>query len=66
LSKAAFWAGFWSSEFVNAGRVGGLDPAYGFGPWPDGLAILEDLRRSPAACLRRIGGKELSHLSRAI
>jgi len=66
LSKAAFWAGFWSAEFVNAGRVGGLDPASGFGPWPDGLAILEDLRRSPAAHLRQIGGKELSHLSRAI
>ena len=66
LSKAAFWAGFWSAEFVNAGRVGGLDAASGFGPWPDGLAIFEDLRRSPAAHLRHVGGKELSHLSRAI
>ena len=66
LSKAAFWAGFWSSEFVNAGRVGGLDTASGFGPWPDGLAIFEELRRSPAAHLRHVGGKELSNLSRAI
>ena len=66
LSKAAFWAGFWSSEFVNAGRVGGIDPASGFGPWPDGLAILEDLRRLPAAHLRQIAGREMLHLSRSI
>lgn len=66
LSKAAFWAGFWSSEFINAGRVGGLDAASGFGPWPQGLAILEELRHSPGAHLRQLAGRELTHLSRAI
>jgi serine hydrolase len=66
LSKAAFWAGFWSSQFVNAGRAGGIDTAAGFGPWHDGLAIFEELRRSPAAHLHSIAGKETSHLSRSI
>jgi len=66
LSKAAFWAGFWSAEFINAGRVGGLDPASGYGPWPDVLAILDDLHRSPAVLMRQIRGRELAHLSRAI
>ena len=66
LSKAAFWAGFWSCDFINAGRVGGIDPAAGFGPWPAGLAILNEFMRSPAAMMRQMPGKEMAHLSRAI
>ena len=66
LSKAAFWAGFWSCDFVNAGRGGSIDPAAGFGPWAEGLAIFEDLKRSPAVHLRRMPGQETAHLSRAI
>jgi predicted alpha/beta hydrolase family esterase len=66
LSKAAFWAGFWSCEFINAGRLGGIDPAAGLGPWPAGRAMFDDLRQSPAVLMRQVGGKELSHLSRAI
>jgi predicted alpha/beta hydrolase family esterase len=66
LSKAAFWAGYWSCEFVNAGRVGGIDPAAGFGPWPEGRAIFHELQRSPAALVRQLAGREAPHLSRAI
>jgi len=66
LSKAAFWAGFWSCDFVNAGRVGGLDPAAGFGPWPDGRAMLEEMKRATPEHLKAIAGREISHLSRAI
>jgi uncharacterized protein len=66
LSKAAFWASFWSCEFINAGRVGGIDPAAGLGPWPAGRAMFDDLQRSPAALMRQAGGKEIPHLSRAI
>lgn len=66
LSKAAFWAGYWSCEFVNAGRLGGIDQASGYGPWPEGLALFEELQRSPAVHMRRASGKEMSHLSRAI
>lgn len=66
LSKAAFWAGFWSSEFVNVGRAGGIDQAAGLGPWPEGLAILEELRRSPAAHLRQAAGAEIASLPHAM
>lgn len=66
LSKAAFWAGFWSCEFLNAGRVGGIDPAAGLGPWPAGRAMLDEFRRSPSVISRSAPGREVSHLSRAI
>jgi predicted alpha/beta hydrolase family esterase len=66
LSKAAFWASYWSCDFVDIGRAGSVDPAAGFGPWPAGLSILEEVRRSPAAHLRQIHGREMRHQSRAI
>jgi hypothetical protein len=47
-------------------RTFSLQDASGFGPWPDGLMILEDLRRAPAVHRRQIGGREVTHLSRAI
>lgn len=66
LSKAAFWAGFWSCEFVNAGRVGGIDPASGFGPWPEGLAMLEEARRAPNKHVAGLVAQDAARLSRAI
>ncbi|HET7314398.1 alpha/beta hydrolase [Salinisphaera sp.] len=33
----------WGSVFVNAGRVGHLNPASGYGPWPEGWARLHQL-----------------------
>ncbi len=45
--KAAFWAGFWSSSFVSIGAAGGIDEQSGFGPWPQGLEILEQLKAVP-------------------
>ena len=66
LSKAAFWANYWSCDFVDVGRAGSIDAAAGFGPWPAGLAILEEVRHSPAAHLRHLHGREMRHLSRAI
>jgi len=66
LSKAAFWAGFWSSGFTNLGRMGSVDPASGCGPWPAGLALFDELRRSPAAHVQGIAGGDLARFSRAI
>lgn len=66
LSKAAFWANYWSCDFVDVGRAGSIDVAAGFGPWPAGLSILEEVRHSPAAHLRHLHGREMRHLSRAI
>jgi predicted alpha/beta hydrolase family esterase len=66
LSKAAFWAGFWSSGFSTLGRVGSVDAAAGFGPWPNGLALFDELRRSPAAHLQGAVAGEAARITRAI
>lgn len=66
LSKAAFWAGYWSCEFVNAGRLGSIDAASGLGPWPQGLAMIEKARRAPAAPVQALVAQEAASLSRAI
>lgn len=66
LSKAAFWAGYWSCDFVNAGRAGSIDQAAGYGPWPAALSIMHEIRQSPSALMRGVTGREIAHLSRAI
>lgn len=46
LERAAYWADRWDSELVNLGAVGHINVESGFGPWPEGLSLLEKLRRS--------------------
>jgi serine hydrolase len=43
--RAAEWAETWGAELINLGAVGHINPAAGFGPWREGLAILSRLRR---------------------
>jgi len=31
----------WACDLVDLGAVGHLNPAAGFGDWPDGLALIE-------------------------
>jgi serine hydrolase len=38
----------WRAYLVNAGNVGHLNPAAGFGPWPKGREYVERLRRETA------------------
>lgn len=45
LWKAARWADRWGADFVNLGEAGHINADAGFGPWPEGLALLERLRR---------------------
>ena len=42
-SKAAELAEAWGSELVDAGAVGHLNPAAGFGPWPEARGLLDRL-----------------------
>lgn len=46
LERAAHWADIWGSDFVNLGSAGHINVESGFGPWPEGLALLERLRRA--------------------
>ena len=48
LWKAAQWADHWGADFVNLGEAGHINTDSGFGPWPEGLALLERLRRKSA------------------
>ena len=43
FEKSASLARAWGSEFYDAGDVGHLNPAAGFGHWPDAMPLLERL-----------------------
>lgn len=46
LERAADLADLWGADLINLGEAGHINAESGFGPWPEGLAILERLRRS--------------------
>lgn len=46
LERAAFWADLWGADLVNLGPAGHVNVESGFGPWPEGLRLLERLRQS--------------------
>jgi predicted alpha/beta hydrolase family esterase len=45
IGRSEELAGWWGSEFVNVGACGHITTADGFGAWPQGLALLDELRR---------------------
>lgn len=54
LERAAHWADLWGADFVNLGAAGHINAEAGFGPWPEGLALLERLRRSAQTISRAV------------
>jgi predicted alpha/beta hydrolase family esterase len=38
----------WGAELFDAGDVGHLDSAHGFGPWPEGKRLVEALTEDRA------------------
>jgi len=48
LAQAAHWADAWDADFINLGNAGHINASSGFGPWPEGLALLQRLRHSAA------------------
>lgn len=52
--RAAHWADLWGSDFVSLGAAGHINADSGFGPWPEGLALLQRLRRQHAARLEQV------------
>lgn len=38
----------WEARLQDAGQVGHLNPAAGFGPWPDAIALIDELARDTA------------------
>lgn len=43
------WAGVWGSSYRNIGSAGHINVDSGHGPWPQGLAFFEELRRAALA-----------------
>lgn len=43
LHRARAFARNWGSSFVNAGFAGHINVASGYGPWPDGLCLVQRL-----------------------
>lgn len=52
LPRAAALAHDWGSELVALGDVGHMNPAAGYGPWPDGAGFLAALERSQPLAAR--------------
>lgn len=46
FDRATHWAGCWGSRLINLGEAGHINAESGYGPWPEGLALLETLRAS--------------------
>lgn len=51
LEAVARMADGWGSQLVNVGAVGHLNPAAGYGPWPQAEAFIEVLDRQEGSCL---------------
>ena len=45
IDEARQWARVWDSRFVSLGDAGHVNTASGYGPWPEGLDLLEELAR---------------------
>lgn len=53
FDTAAAWAKAWGSRLVDLGDAGHINADAGFGPWPEGLALAEQLGAEPTARLAR-------------
>ncbi|HET6389025.1 alpha/beta hydrolase [Hyphomicrobium sp.] len=63
FDKARRWAELWRADFVDLGDAGHINAEAGFGPWPEGLALLERLRRAAEfrSAAERLAALELAH-----
>jgi uncharacterized protein len=67
LWKAAELADRWGADFVNLGEAGHINADSGFGAWPDGLGLLDRLRkRLPADSDLRASASDKSNRVRPL
>ena len=62
--RAPFWANFWGSSLVSIGAAGSIDEESGYGPWPEAVEILEQLKTMPLAYVS--SAARVSKLAQAI
>lgn len=51
FASAAYWAERWGSRLYSLGAVGHVNIDSGFGPWPDGLAMLQAMQAAQGSFL---------------
>lgn len=51
FGSAAYWAERWGSRLHCLGAVGHINTESGFGPWPDGLAMLKAMQAAQGSFL---------------
>lgn len=56
--RVAGLAEAWGSRLIDAGPVGDLDPAAGYGPWPQAGHLIDDVT---STSVRTIPGPHRSH-----
>jgi predicted alpha/beta hydrolase family esterase len=64
--RARIIANLWEAAFVDAGDAGHINAASGYGSWPAGLRLLDQLRRSRSAMLPNAPMRLVSPASAAI
>lgn len=64
FERAMDWSARWGSRLVSLGRAGHINVDSGFGPWPQGPKLLEELRHTavshPNAGASQTGGPSAS------
>jgi predicted alpha/beta hydrolase family esterase len=57
------WSELWRADLINLGEAGHINADAGFGPWPEGLALLERLRRAAEfrSTAERLAALDLAH-----
>lgn len=53
-SVAEHWAGVWGSRYRNLGDAGHINVESGYGAWPEGLALFQELRQEVLAGRARV------------
>ncbi|NEX23698.1 alpha/beta hydrolase [Thiorhodococcus mannitoliphagus] len=68
-ARVAYWADRWGSAVAQVGKAGHINEASGFGPWPEGLALLRAFKAAQgkglAAPTQLASGSDSDHLQRA-
>lgn len=59
--RAQVWSHIWGARYIDLGNAGHINVESGFGAWPQGLALLEQL--SPELKLRHFEKEKLSQTS---
>jgi predicted alpha/beta hydrolase family esterase len=60
IDKAARLAARWGSNFIDIGAAGHINAETGFGPWPYGLALLQQLDAQRAAAAESAPSESIS------